>query len=173
MLADGLRRRGIEPSSPPDAVDVVFVSHAEHGPFLHQLWSGTRAGERAITFVATPSPPHAATVLKGSEAHSRETVEATLRPPAHLQACIDAYRLPDGGRRLRLLVANLFALEAVHLAEALDVPLVMAHPYPAPCPAPAAFARQFRRVDPLGYNMLRQAGPGTTEDDGVDDLMHA
>ncbi len=147
---------------------VVFVSHAEHRPFLQALWrSDASESSGSIAFILSPSPAHAATALQGSSSSSSssssspEAVEATLRPQAHLQACIDACHRHDGGNGPpRLLIANLFSLEAVHLAEALDVPLVMAHPYPAPTGAPAAFARRLRRIDPMGYKALRHAEPG-------------
>lgn len=152
MLADGLRRRGLGPAG--DKPPVVFVSHADHAQFLRALWGS--GADDGIAFIPSPSPPHAAAALK-ADTSSPQAVEATLRPQAHLQACIDA---ACHGRRPRVLIANLFALEAVHLAEAVDAPLVMAHPYPAPAPAPAAFARRFRWMDPLGYKALRQAEPG-------------
>jgi hypothetical protein len=160
VLAAGLLQQQQQP------FNVVFVSHAEHGLFLQSLW-GSNASESSsgsssrITFIPSPSPAHAATALQGSTSTTPEAVEATLRPQAHLQACIDACHRHDGPPRF--LIANLFALEAVHLAEALDVPLVMAHPYPAPTVAPAAFARRFRRMDPLGYKALRQVEPGKDE----------
>lgn len=157
VLAEGLRRRGLG-SSADGSLRVVFISHADHEEYLRALWNSAD-GSDAITFIPSPSAPHAATALKG-DSSSPEAVEATLRPQAHLQACIDACRHPSSQIRPQLLIANLFALEAVHLAEALDVPLVMAHPYPAPTAAPAAFARHFRWTDPVGYKMLRQAEPG-------------
>lgn len=172
VLADALRRRGL--GAP---LRIVFVSHADHEEFLRALWrlplpAGGGAGaddSDPISFVPSPSPPHAASALQG-KASTPEAVEATLRPQAHLQACIDACR----GRPRLLLIANLFALEAVHLAEAFDAPLVMAHPYPTPAAAPAAFARQFRWMDPLGYKLLRQqaGGPQTTGFLGWEDVEH-
>jgi len=142
---------------------VVFVSHAEHRPFLQALWrSNASESSGSIIFIPSPSPAHAATALQGrGSSSSPEAVEATLRPQAHLQACINACHRHDGGDGPpRLLIANLFSLEAVHLSEALDVPLVMAHPYPAPTGAPAAFARRLRRIDPMGYKALRHAESG-------------
>ena len=55
-----------------------------------------------------------------------------------------------------MLIANLFALEAVHLAEAARIPLVMAHPYPAPATLPHHFKRRFRMNDPQAYLALHK-----------------
>ena len=165
MLAAGLAW-GLSATSP---TPVRFVSHAEHEAFLRSLWGHVNA--QHITFLPVPSPPHAAAAT-----HPADVSEA-LRPLGHMQACMAACGLAtttdDSGPRPRLLVANLFALEAVHLAEALGrvepIPLVMAHPYPAPTPAPQGFARRLRRTDPLGYRALKLAEQGGVV---LDDLIH-
>ena len=63
-----------------------------------------------------------------------------------------------GNQPRRLLVFNLFALEGYHLAEALGVPCIAAHPYPIPYPCPAAFDRRFAAAYPELHSALQDAG---------------
>ncbi len=133
---------------------VSFVTHAQHQAMVQTLWRGVTGTPPCgnLTVVPSPSPPHAP--------FGATTVEAALRPPAHLQVCLDTMSRACGATATSsrvLLVANLFALEAVHLAEAWGLPLVLAHPYPAPGAMPPEFARDVRRMDPWQYKALKEA----------------
>lgn len=57
----------------------------------------------------------------------------------------------------RLMVFNLFALDAYHLAEALQVSCVAAHPYLIPYTAPSGLRRRFQRGHPRLYQRLAAA----------------
>ncbi|KAI8462850.1 MAG: hypothetical protein J3K34DRAFT_527448 [Monoraphidium minutum] len=57
----------------------------------------------------------------------------------------------------RLLVFNLFCLEAFHIAEALALPCAAAHPYLIPYSCPAAFERRFASAHPALHAVLRAA----------------
>ncbi|KXZ47822.1 hypothetical protein GPECTOR_32g434 [Gonium pectorale] len=74
------------------------------------------------------------------------------------------------GRRrpVRLLVFNLFALEAYHAAEALGVPCAAAAPYMIPYGCPPAFAAMFRSELPELYGALRRAEEDEEEQKGED-----
>ncbi len=137
---------------------IRFISHAQHEPILQELWA--KSTTAIDFFVPSPSPPHAANVV------ANDSIDSTLRPRAHLQVCIktvkQVLKLSSTSSPLLpgqvLLIANLFALEAVHLAEVFNLPLVMAHPFPAPTSLPFNFKTQFRRADPLQYKYLRENG---------------
>ena len=127
---------------------------------LQELWGKSNN----IDLVPSPSPPHAAGAR--SNAATGDSIETTLRPHAHLQVCIKAVKQVLNLSSFSsspspcqvLLLANLFALEAVHMAEVFGLPLVMAHPYPAPASLPFNFKAHFRRTDPLQYKALRKGG---------------
>lgn len=142
--------------------DVFFVSHGQLEKTLKELWGSTAC----IKFIASPSPPHAADAGFGPEVD----IAAILRPRKHLQVCIDAVKQALVGSSLSpkhppsvLLICNLFALEAVHLAEAWSLPLIIVHPYTAPSTLSRNFNVLFRRTDPLQYNILKKES-WSTED---------
>jgi hypothetical protein len=56
-----------------------------------------------------------------------------------------------------LLVFNLFALEAYHLAEALGSACAAAHPYAIPYSMPSTFEQQFQQQEPALYQQLQEA----------------
>jgi hypothetical protein len=73
-------------------------------------------------------------------------------------ACFAAHAPPGSGA---LLVFNLFALEAWHLAERLGVPAVAAAPYVVPYSLPPAFGAAFERSLPQLVAALRAAQGNT------------
>ncbi|KAM3576739.1 hypothetical protein VYU27_001334 [Nannochloropsis oceanica] len=148
---------------------IRFISHAQHESILQELWA--KSTTAIDFFVPSPSPPHAANVVADN------SIDSTLRPRAHLEVCIktveQVLKLSSTSSPLFpgqvLLIANLFALEAVHLAEVFDLPLIMAHPFPAPASFPFNFKAQFRRADPLQYKCLRENGRGEGGREGGQD----
>ena len=60
----------------------------------------------------------------------------------------------------RLIVHNLFALEAFHIAEALGIPSLTCSPCLIPYPAPATFEQHLRNMHPELYNLLWSSPPG-------------
>ncbi|KAL4436583.1 hypothetical protein ABPG75_003722 [Micractinium tetrahymenae] len=63
----------------------------------------------------------------------------------------------SGATGRALLIFNLFALEAFHLAEALRIPCLAASPCLVPYAPPAGFERRFRLAHPQLYERLQAA----------------
>lgn len=57
----------------------------------------------------------------------------------------------------RLIIFNLFALEAYHISEALQVPCAVAQPYLIPYGMPSGFERRFKGAVPGLYSALKDA----------------
>ncbi|GBF95250.1 hypothetical protein Rsub_08281 [Raphidocelis subcapitata] len=148
-------------------VAAVFITHAAHAPWLRDLLPGLPLG------AGLPHPTAAAAgaaEVDGPEA--REAVVAAVcgaldlptPPPGgggpHAHGAAGAAR--DGGARPsgRLVVFNLFALEAYSIAQALGVGCVAAHPYPPPAAPPASFERRLAAAYPSLHAVLRAAGRG-------------
>ncbi len=101
-----------------------------------------------------------------------EDWDAVLRACGNALGCSTprATRADDGSRPIpsakclghvisnALVIFNLFALEAFHISEALQVPCVAAAPYAIPYTMPASFRRRFAAIHPTLYKALQGAG---------------
>lgn len=99
----------------------------------------------------------------GSEEQRREELISacaaalgrSLPPPGGGRSGCQAVPVAAAGRSL--LIFNLFALEAFHLAEALRIPSLAASPCLVPYAPPAGFEPRFRRAHPQLYQRLQAA----------------
>lgn len=153
----------------------VFVTHSAHSPWLRELLPGLPLGD------GLPHPPaSAAGAVEVDGPEAREAVVAAVCRALGLalpnpgggggggigsgggfgsgngSGGGGSGTTPGGGRRL--VVFNLFALEAFSIAEALGVPCVAAHPYPPPAAPPASFERRLAAAYPALHAALRAAG---------------
>ncbi|CAK0762025.1 hypothetical protein CVIRNUC_002916 [Coccomyxa viridis] len=153
----------------------TLITHHEHQGWLRTALAGSEVG---LGFVTAPPARvwNEAAELCSSEARTEETSQEE-RLEEHLQACMSALALSgkkpvlgnfasseeaQPGRR-RLLVHNLFAMEAFSIAEALGVPSLAVSACLVPQAAPASLQRRFRRVHPALHAALtrpEQEGPG-------------
>lgn len=68
-----------------------------------------------------------------------------------------------GANDTAIMVFNLFALEAYHIAERLGIPCAAASPYLIPYASPTGFERTFRRRWPTLYTALQVNSGGEGE----------
>ncbi|CAN0460443.1 unnamed protein product, partial [Discosporangium mesarthrocarpum] len=119
----------------------LFVSHAAHQDLMDSLLMH-EAREKRPEFWAVDSPP---VMWKGGAESNRLEVEANRRQE-------DACELACRGAGL--IMYNLFAMEAFHIAESMKVPCVVCQPYLMPTPMPNSFPHRMRRAHPQLYRQL-------------------
>ncbi|CAL5219615.1 g1485 [Coccomyxa viridis] len=142
----------------------VFITHEQHKAWASSLAAGSGV---SLKYVSTPPArvwnPEALSDPPGACAEGRRLEE-------HLQACLAALSLPGPrpevtetttaheaqGPGKRLLVHNLFAMEAFSIAEALGVPSLALSPCLVPQTPPASLERQFKREHAALYASLNR-----------------
>ncbi len=132
---------------------VTFITHAAHESALKPLLY-------PAAFCGLPSLPAACWRGESQSAggHSwRDDPEAREACVRAVCECFLTCRIGGGAA----LLHNLFALEAVHLAEALGVPSCAAAPYVVPYGMPSGFAGALERTLPAVAHALRHTPPGT------------
>lgn len=134
-----------------DELTVTFISHEAHRNLATHLLRSR------VSFRAVSTPPvvpgrridDMAIYGKG-EGSSVEEVKAAVEHRLR-EECIAAMDEVMGVSPHGVVLINLFALEAWHLAELYRLPCAVMAPYVVPYSAPSSFERRFRAIHPLLY----------------------
>ncbi|KAK9826609.1 hypothetical protein WJX74_005493 [Apatococcus lobatus] len=131
----------------------IFVSILTHAS--HRDWITRELEATAVLYLPWSSQQHAAAALqaRGSSITSE---------PEVWQECFESCQcwLRNQTPSRSLIIHNLFALEAFHIAEALGVRSIAMSPTLMPQHPPASFQRRFERRLPLLYAELQQYHSG-------------